>query len=130
MLYTLLIIFTLVLLIICPLVVVVILMQRPNADAGMGASLGGGAAESAFGSETGNVLTKVSVRGIILFFILCFCLFLGNVYYARTTVKSTAVTPSLGQIVEAENAAKAAAEKPEAPKAEMSAPVAPMNPAK
>ena len=44
--------FTLILIIVCLLLVLVILMQRPNANSGMGASLGGGAAEGIFGGET------------------------------------------------------------------------------
>lgn len=73
-------IFTLILIIICVLLVLVILMQRPSADAGMGASLAGGAAESAFGGETGNVLTRVCVKCVVVFFVLTFSLFLANIY--------------------------------------------------
>ena len=73
-------IFTFILILICVLLVLVILMQRPSADAGMGASLAGGAAESAFGGETGNVLTRVCVKCIVVFFVLTFSLFLANVY--------------------------------------------------
>lgn len=59
-------------------IILVVLMQRPSANAGMGSALGGGAAEQAFGSETGNVLTKATVWATILFFVLCFGLFLGT----------------------------------------------------
>ena len=59
------------------LTVLVILMQRPSANAGMGAALGGGAAESAFGGEAGNVLTKTTNLFIILFLTLSLGLFLG-----------------------------------------------------
>lgn len=59
------------------LTVLVILMQRPSANAGMGAALGGGAAESAFGGEAGNVLTKTTNIFIILFLVLSLGLFLG-----------------------------------------------------
>jgi preprotein translocase subunit SecG len=55
-------------------VVLVILMQKPSANAGMGASLGGGAAESAFGSDTVRVLTKWTVGGIVVFFVASFLL--------------------------------------------------------
>lgn len=57
--------------------VLVILMQRPSANAGMGASLGGGAAESAFGGEAVNVLTKMTNIFIIIFLVLSLGLFLG-----------------------------------------------------
>lgn len=67
----------LVLAFVCLLTVLVILMQRPSANAGMGAALGGGAAESAFGGEAGNVLTKTTNVFIITFLVLSLALFLG-----------------------------------------------------
>lgn len=115
-------VFTFVLILICVLLVLVILMQRPSADAGMGASLGGGAAESAFGGETGNVLTSVCVKCIVVFFVLTFLLFMGNIYVAKSTESSASSSevPSLTSVIEevstqgASNAAnpQASAEKP------------------
>ncbi len=109
-------IFTLILILICVLLVLVILMQRPSADAGMGASLGGGAAESAFGGETGNVLTSVCVKCIVVFFVLTFLLFMGNIYVSKTAENSAASSevPSLSSVIDevAEQAvAPAAAQK-------------------
>ncbi len=63
-------VFTFLLVLICILLVLVILMQRPNANSGMGAALGGGAAEGMFGGEAGNVLTKLTVRLTVLFFVI------------------------------------------------------------
>tara|TARA_B110000305_G_C19419047_1_gene629766 strand:+ start:1334 stop:1786 length:453 start_codon:yes stop_codon:yes gene_type:complete len=51
-------------------------MQRSSANSGMGSALAGGAAEQAFGGETDNVLTKITVYGTIAFFILCFGLYI------------------------------------------------------
>jgi preprotein translocase subunit SecG len=59
-------------------IILVVLMQRPSANAGMGSTLGGSAAEQAFGSDTGNILTKATVWGTIIFFVLCMSLFLGT----------------------------------------------------
>ena len=42
----------------------------------MGASLGGGAAESAFGSDTNNVLTRGTIYGIVAFFSVAMGLYL------------------------------------------------------
>ncbi len=67
----------LVLVLICVLAVLVILMQRPSANAGMGAALGGGAAESVFGGDSANVLNKVTYTLVSIFFVLCFGLYLG-----------------------------------------------------
>lgn len=61
---------------VCILGVLVVLMQRPSANAGMGAALGGGAAESVFGGESANVLTKITGVLTFLLFILSFALYL------------------------------------------------------
>jgi preprotein translocase subunit SecG len=67
---------TLVLLLISVFVVMIVLMQRTSQSGGMGAALGGGAAESAFGSETNNILTKGTIYGIIAFFLIALGLYL------------------------------------------------------
>ena len=51
----------------CAWLILLILMQKPSTNAGMGAALGGGMAESAFGGEASSVLTKWTVYGIIAF---------------------------------------------------------------
>ena len=77
--------FILTLILVCTSIflIVVILMQRPSANAGMGASLGGGAAESAFGSDTTKVLTKCTIRALITFFIVALSLAILNIYQAK-----------------------------------------------
>ena len=67
---------TLALLLISAFVVLLVLMQRTSQSGGMGAALGGGAAESAFGSDTSNVLTKGTIYGIISFFLVALILYL------------------------------------------------------
>jgi preprotein translocase subunit SecG len=54
----------------------------------MGAALGGGAAEAAFGAETGNVLSKSTIYAAILFFVLAFTLYLGRIYERKHAVAS------------------------------------------
>ena len=49
-------------------------MQKPSANAGMGSSLGGGAVENAFGSDTVKVLTGWTIKCIVTFFIVAFTL--------------------------------------------------------
>jgi preprotein translocase subunit SecG len=62
--------------------VLLVLMQKTK-DGGMGAALGGGATESAFGHETGNVLTGATIKGAIAFFALSLVLYLGGIYKAK-----------------------------------------------
>ncbi len=67
---------TLVLILISVFVVLVVLMQRTSQSGGMGAALGGGAAESAFGADTSNVLTKGTIYGTIAYFVIALGLYL------------------------------------------------------
>jgi len=73
---------------VCILVVLVILMQRPSANAGMGAALGGGAAETVFGGESANVLSKMTTTLTVILFILSFGLYLGFVAREKPSVKA------------------------------------------
>jgi preprotein translocase subunit SecG len=76
-------IFTFVLIIVSVFLVLVVLAQKAKTDGGMGATLGGGATEAAFGADTGNVLTKATINAAILFFVLTFALYLGHIYVAK-----------------------------------------------
>ena len=69
--------FALLLVLICLFAVLVILMQRPSANAGMGSALAGGAAESVFGGGTTEMLGKITYALIALFFLISFGLYLG-----------------------------------------------------
>lgn len=75
-----LVLFTALLILICVGLVILVLMQRPNADAGLGASLGGGAAESIFGGETTSTLTRITVRFAVFYFLVSLGLYLGYIY--------------------------------------------------
>ncbi|WP_414660432.1 preprotein translocase subunit SecG [Horticoccus sp. 23ND18S-11] len=70
---------TFILILISLFLVMVVLMQKSK-DGGMGAALGGGAAEAAFGADTSNVLSKSTIYAAVLFFILAFALYLGRIY--------------------------------------------------
>jgi preprotein translocase subunit SecG len=73
---------TFVLLIVCVFLVLIVLMQKTK-DGGMGSALGGGVTESTFGAETGNVLTKTTIKLAITFFVLTFVLYLGQIYVRK-----------------------------------------------
>jgi preprotein translocase subunit SecG len=63
--------------------ILVVLMQKTK-DGGMGAALGGGAAEAAFGAETSNVLTQTTRYTTVIFFVLAFGLYLGRIYERKS----------------------------------------------
>jgi len=64
-------ILTFVLILVSLFMVLVVLAQKAK-DGGVGAALGGGATEAAFGAETGNVLSKATINAAIAFFVLSF----------------------------------------------------------
>lgn len=82
---------TLVLILISVFVILLVLMQRTSQSGGMGAALGGGAAESAFGSDTTNVLTKSTIYGTIAFFVVALGLFL--IYQSKVAERSRVLDP-------------------------------------
>ena len=59
----------------CVLLILLVLVQLPKKDAGVGMAFGGGAADALFGAGSGNVLTKVTKYATVVFFVLA--LFLG-----------------------------------------------------
>lgn len=71
---------TFILILISIFLILVVLAQKAKSDGGMGAAMGGGMAEAAFGAETGNVLSKATINASIAFFVLSFLVYLGHVY--------------------------------------------------
>jgi preprotein translocase subunit SecG len=78
----------------------------------MGAALGGGAAESAFGADTNDVLTKTTIYSIIVFFLLALVLYL--LIQANSTEKLESVDPVLLTAPAAETESSETTEAPEA----------------
>jgi preprotein translocase subunit SecG len=56
-----------VLILLCAFMVLLILMQRPKQE-GLGAAFGSGMTDSVFGAETSNVLSRLTVWCVVLFF--------------------------------------------------------------
>lgn len=71
--------FTFLLVLISLFMGLVILMQRSNTQGGLGAAFGGGVADSAFGAETTNVLTKATKWSGIAFFVVASALYLMHI---------------------------------------------------
>ncbi len=87
-------IFTFILVLISAFLILVVLAQKAKSDGGVGSALGGGAAEAAFGHETGNVLSKSTINAAIAFFVLSFGLYVMHLYQYRQKVASKAL-PSI-----------------------------------
>lgn len=76
-------ILTFILILVSGFLVLVVLMQKSK-DGGVGAALGGGATEAAFGADTTNVLSKSTIYAAVMFFVLAFVLYLGRIYERKT----------------------------------------------
>lgn len=84
--------------------VLIILMQRPRSDSGLGAALGGGgAAESAFGAETGNILSRSTIYCAIVFFVASFGLYLSHMYVNHRGVEDSDQLPEMRGVGEMED---------------------------
>jgi preprotein translocase subunit SecG len=58
----------------CLLLILLVLIQLPKKDAGIGMAFGGGAADALFGAGSGNVLTKITKYATVIFFLLALSL--------------------------------------------------------
>lgn len=99
--------------IICLLLALVVLMQRPKQE-GLGAAFGGGLTDQAFGARTTDVLQKATVYLGTLFFVitLILAILIGKRQSDNPTLTEV-VTPQPEEVAVVEEA-PAAPEKPEA----------------
>ncbi|MGA3164191.1 MAG: preprotein translocase subunit SecG [Verrucomicrobiota bacterium] len=58
----------------CLLLILLVLIQLPKKDAGVGMAFGGGAADALFGAGSGNALTKITKYATIIFFAMALVL--------------------------------------------------------
>jgi preprotein translocase subunit SecG len=61
---------TFVLVLVCAALILLVLIQLPKKEAGMGVAFGGGATDALFGAGSGTVLTKATKYSAIAFFVL------------------------------------------------------------
>ncbi len=61
---------TFVLIIDCLLLTLLVLIQLPKKEAGLGQAFGGGATDALFGAGSGNALTKLTKYAAVAFFVL------------------------------------------------------------
>lgn len=112
-----------VILILVSIFLVLVVLAQKSKDGGIGAALGGGAAEAAFGADTANVLTKATKYSAILFFVLAFTLYLGRIH-ERTAAGAAAgnALPTIAAPAAAPAATAPAAATPPADGAATTAP--------
>ena len=70
----------------CAALVLLVLIQLPKKEAGMGLAFGGAATDALFGAGSGNVLTKITKYAATIFFVLAVLLsVMQRTYHSRTT---------------------------------------------
>jgi preprotein translocase subunit SecG len=79
--------------VVCILLVLIILMQRPKSE-GLGAAFGASVTENIFGAQTTNVLTKITAWLAGIFFVLTFAL---AVLYAHKSTSQSALRRELAK---------------------------------
>lgn len=100
--------------IVCLLLALVVMLQKPK-EGGLGGAFGGGALEASLGADAGNVLIKATA-------------ILGAIFLLNTLVLARLTsTPSSGSVVAGEETAAPQAESPVLPSQDAQQPVAPAN---
>ena len=67
----------------CLFLMLLVLVQLPKKEAGMGQAFGGAATDALFGAGSGNALTKMTKYATAVFFVLTLTVFLLNAAQAR-----------------------------------------------
>jgi preprotein translocase subunit SecG len=67
----------------CLFLMLLVLVQLPKKEAGMGQAFGGAATDALFGAGSGNALTKMTKYATVVFFVLTLSLSLLNASQAR-----------------------------------------------
>lgn len=86
---------TIVMIFVSVFMALVVLVQKPRADSGLGTAMGGGMAEATFGAETGNVLTRATIYSAVTFFVLAFVLYLGQIHVAKRAGQHESTLPAV-----------------------------------
>jgi preprotein translocase subunit SecG len=108
-------ILTFILVINCVLMILLILVQLPKKEAGLGTAFGSGATDALFGAGTGNALTKLTKYCAGIFFVLTLSLSILNAHQSKA--KQDKLQSAIQEVSAEEEASQPAApaENPAAP---------------
>ena len=80
---------TIILFLISLFLILLVLVQLPKKEAGLGTAFGGGTTDALFGAGAGNVLTQLTKYCTILFLVLCLVLAMMSKRDSETNTAST-----------------------------------------
>jgi len=75
---------TVVLVLDCLFLMLLVLIQLPKKEAGLGTAFGGGATDALFGAGTGTALTKLTKYSTVIFFVLTLMLSVLNAHHSKS----------------------------------------------
>lgn len=67
----------------CALLVLLVLIQLPKKEAGLGVAFGGAATDAIFGAGAGNAITHITKWCAVIFFVLSLGIAVADSHYAR-----------------------------------------------
>lgn len=115
-------ILTFILIIDCLFLILLVLVQLPKKEAGLGQAFGGGATDALFGAGSGNALTKLTKYTTGIFFVLTLSLSILHAQQAKS--KRSGLESAMQKAAESETkAAPASAVGPGTPPPATTAPV-------
>ena len=76
-------------------IILLVLIQLPKKEAGVGVAFGGGATEALFGAGSGNVLTKATKYAAVVFFVLAILVGLLQSRFSGSAARSSDLEKAL-----------------------------------
>jgi preprotein translocase subunit SecG len=90
----------------CALLILLVLIQLPKKEAGLGVAFGGAATDALFGAGAGNAITKLTKWCAVFFFVLSLGIAVADSHYAKA--QRDAITRQMLTVESGESAADSA----------------------
>src|SRR5207237_125814 len=104
----------------CLLLILLVLIQLPKKEAGMGQAFGGGATDALFGAGSGTALTKMTKYTTGIFFVLTLLLWILKAQEVKHA--TTSLEKNMQQLGKTERAPAPVAPAPNAPQTTLTSP--------
>jgi preprotein translocase subunit SecG len=98
---------TVVLVLDCLFLLLLILIQLPKKEAGLGQAFGGGTTDALFGAGSGTALTKITKYAAVIFFVLTFVLSILNAQQAKSRGVAQGLREGMSKVKDAAGPASA-----------------------
>ncbi len=106
----------------CALLILLVLIQLPKKEAGLGVAFGGAATDALFGAGAGNAITKLTKWCAVFFFVLSLGIAVADSHYAKA--QRDAITRQMSKVESGTPSAVADSDKATTLNAPVAAPAA------